>query len=172
MQSASNKAAISNKAETLYDEYHRCGTRPNVRQTLELLRCETEKISKVFVVIDALDECHEKMRENLVAETRWLPANVHLLVTSRPLDTITEEFEGILKLEIAARDEDLKTYIENRIHDERHLAKTVGNDEALKQRITETVLAKTQKMYSLPSSLWTRSHPTLGFSWLHCKWTP
>jgi hypothetical protein len=172
MQLASNKAAISTKAETLYNHYYRRGTRPNARQILELLRCETEKMSTLFVVVDALDECYEKMRENLVAEIRWLPANVYLLVTSSPLDTIAEEFEGILQLEIAAQNEDLKTYIENRIHDERHLAKTVGNDEALKQRITQTVLAKTQKMFSLPSPLWTRSHPTLGFSWVHCKRTP
>ena len=73
--------------------------------------------TRVFVVIDALDECqHPKV---FLTEIFTLQANTgaNLFATSRPKNDIQREFASSLYLEIYARDEDVKKYIDGRIFD-------------------------------------------------------
>jgi hypothetical protein len=55
-----------------------------------LLQTEVRRFPKVFIVIDALDECPESngTRASFLAEIRKLQPNIHLLVTSRHILTM------------------------------------------------------------------------------------
>ena len=81
------------------------------------LKSEIGAYSKVFIVIDALDECPKDngTRLNLLKTLRSLVGTVNLMVTSRDLSSIAREFQGMKRLEIRAHDQDVRRYIEGRI---------------------------------------------------------
>jgi len=73
--------------------------------------------ARVFIVIDALDEFQDS--KSLLPEIFKLQSNTgaNLFITSRPEKDIQKEFQGSIPLEIRARHEDLKKYIDRRTLD-------------------------------------------------------
>ena len=101
----------------LYTRHNTQRTRPTVGELTMVLESEVRTHSKVFVVVDALDECCEEdgTRATLLNVLESLAGNVSLMVTSRDLPSIAREFEGKKRLTISANDEDIKAYIKGRI---------------------------------------------------------
>ena|ERR1700722_755420 len=64
--------------------------------------------SKVFIVVDALDECCEDdATQTLLLEVLWLlPEQVNLMVTSCNLPLIEWDFKGAKHLHICTKDDD------------------------------------------------------------------
>jgi len=106
------------------------------------------RISKVFIVIDALDECPEsnRTRESLLAEIRKLQPTIHLLITSRHILAIKREFEQAAQVEICASSEDVKKYLKYRIESEGRLVRLVKADPALQAAIVNTIVANAKGM--------------------------
>ncbi|KAJ7266763.1 ankyrin repeat domain-containing protein [Mycena rebaudengoi] len=71
-------------AHTLYHKHHEKGTRPSVEEMHALLSSEVAGYSKVYFVIDALDEYPETKRHVLLKHLAALKPNINLLFTSRP----------------------------------------------------------------------------------------
>jgi hypothetical protein len=92
-------------------------TRPTLDEILEVLNSELAKYSKAFLVADALDECPEEngIRARMLTVLRSLAGNFNLMVTSRSLPIIAQDFQGTKCIEIRAKDEDIKKYITSRI---------------------------------------------------------
>ncbi|KAF4986754.1 hypothetical protein FDECE_15788 [Fusarium decemcellulare] len=91
-----------------------------------LLRQEIRRFHRVYVVVDALDECRDDdntkwqldTRNGLLKALGYLREGVHLLVTSRDkaLTTSTVGFEmPIEKMEIIATSEDIMAYVDGRL---------------------------------------------------------
>jgi hypothetical protein len=78
-----------------------------------VIRC----YSSVYLVVDALDEyLNEKgMRPSLLAKIRDLQcgagADLHLMVTSRGIPEIVDEFKQASSLEVRASGEDVKNFV-------------------------------------------------------------
>jgi len=125
-------------------------TRPSLKECFDLLQSQVLLFTKTFVVIDALDELPESngTRARLIAEIQKLRPTVHLLVTSRYDASIESIFqtEDAARIEILARDEDVKGYLESRIEHGR-LKRNVGNDRELRNLITDTIVANARGMY-------------------------
>jgi ankyrin repeat domain-containing protein 50 len=113
-----------------------------------LLQLEVHHPSKVFIVIDALDECPNSngTRDALVAEIRKLPPIIHLLITSRHISTIEREFDKVARVEIRASDKDVRRYIESQIKGDRQLTRHIQKDPALQGTIVNTIIEKTKGM--------------------------
>jgi hypothetical protein len=113
-----------------------------------LLQYEVSSFSKVFVVIDALDECLENdgTRESLIAEIKKLQPSIHLLVTSRHIASIEREFEKAARLEILANDEDIRRYLGGRIERGR-LKLHIRADPTLKHVIVNTLVGNARGMF-------------------------
>ena len=77
------------------------------------LRSEIRTYSKVFIVIDALDECFEDSQGRLIGELDSLASTIYLMVTSRPLGLIKQLFQGVCNLDINAQVGDIQKYIES-----------------------------------------------------------
>ncbi|KIM87085.1 hypothetical protein PILCRDRAFT_64497, partial [Piloderma croceum F 1598] len=105
---------ISASVNSLYDKHHRMSTRPNLDELKEVLRMEVDRYSKVFIIIDALDELVERGRGRLIKEVQSL-ANVRLLITSRPLAVIEQILLGEKSIDIRAHEEDVRKYVKHRI---------------------------------------------------------
>jgi hypothetical protein len=109
--------AISEDVRSLHKKHHFRNTRPTFDEILEVLNSELAKYSKAFLVADALDECPEEngIRVRMLAALRSLAGNFNLMVTSRNLPIIAQDFRGTKCIEIRAKDEDIKKYITSRI---------------------------------------------------------
>jgi Cdc6-like AAA superfamily ATPase len=105
--------------KTVYEKHLTMRTRPSSQELSTTLRSITSLYSRVFIIIDALDECQEsdECRARLISEIITLQsrANVSLFATSRFNHDITERFQGNLSLEISASDEDVMIYLDDRI---------------------------------------------------------
>jgi len=140
--------SLSSNVRDLYKDHNRRGTRPALSEVSKILRSETSRYSKIFVIVDALDECPEagRSRAILLTELRALQPTVNLMATSRFLDSIAREFEGVIQLEISASIKDLQEYVRGRISCESRLSRNVGKDAALGEDIINTVVGNAKKM--------------------------
>jgi hypothetical protein len=109
--------AISDNLKSLYNHHNDKCTSPTLDEFAKALKLEIGKYSKVFIVVDALDECREDdgTRTNLLRVLQSLAGMVNLMVTSRDLVSIAREFEETKRLNIRANNQDVQRYIEGRI---------------------------------------------------------
>jgi hypothetical protein len=137
---------ISPHIRKLYDTHVNKQTSPTPIEFLEALKSEIGAFSKVFIVVDALDECTEdnSRRTDLLDALLSLPETVNLLVTSRL--TIETGLEGIARLDIRANDKDVQMYVEGRIPREKRLARHIGKDPNLGETLVETIVSSAKGM--------------------------
>ena len=116
-QMVQDRCAISDGIKSFYRRHQRRAARPTLDQLTNILISEIQTYSKIFIVVDALDECREDdaTRATLLEVLRSLPRQVNLMVTSRDLPSISRDFEGTKRLHIQAQDDDIKSYVEGRI---------------------------------------------------------
>ena len=139
---------FSNEIVLLYQNCFKKRTRPTLNEWSKLLRLEVRHFSKVFILIDALDECPEgnNIRKNFLDEILELQSSVQLFVTSRRCSTIEREFEKATRIEIHASDEDVRRYLGCRIEGEHLLKRHVEADPFLRKQIINTIAEKAKGM--------------------------
>ena len=131
------------------DLYHSHGNGKNsitLAEARELLKNIVAVQERCFVVVDALDECSDEIREQLVNELVSLKPSISLLVTSRPVLSIETMFREATIIPIVPNENDLKIYIDRRLEIETKLHKIVQTDLLLQQEIKDTLIAKNQGM--------------------------
>jgi hypothetical protein len=132
----------------LYRHHRSRQTRPPLTEVSRFLLAELRHFSKVFIVIDALDECSEesRIRGHFLAEVMKLLPMICLLVTSRVIPDMERRFEAASRLEIYASGTDVRRYLEGRIERELPLADFVGTDPNLRTDILTTIVQKSDGM--------------------------
>ena len=166
-----NLPLASESIKTFCEEFRDKHRRPKLPNLIDVLRLEIRRYSKVFFVIDALDECPEDYRGRLIAELESISSTVNLMVTSRPLDLIKQEFQGACDLDINAMDGDVRKYIGSRLgirrgqtKNEILLARLAQDNCGLRDSIVDKVVTNTKGMSVLliPVSDYCTHHiPTL-----------
>ena len=136
----------------IHNTHRSMQTRPSVAEYSSMLRKVVNGFSRVYILIDALDEYTEEngTRKVLLKEIQGLQPSVHLLATSRWVPNIQREFqeiEGSLQLEIRAREEDIKCYLKARISQVTRLKRHIGEDRELQKTILDTIVETCQGMY-------------------------
>jgi hypothetical protein len=139
---------IPEEIVSLYDHHVRKRTRPTLVEWSKLLKSEVRRFPKVFVVIDALDECYEKngTRSNFLKEIRRLHPFIRLLVTSRLSPAIESEFFEAARLEIRASDTDVRKYLEHRLANLSQLGRHAKKDPTLKETIANALVKNAKGM--------------------------
>ena len=132
----------------LYREHTDKRTRPALTEYSSSLQSILHDFSKVFIVIDALDECTENdgTRHKFLTEIKKLLPHIHLLITSRWVANIEREFEGSTRLEILASDEDVAIYVKSRIEKEARLKRHVKEDPIMQDTIINTIVKNSRGM--------------------------
>jgi len=146
-QLAQNHTAVYQSVKTLYEEHQRQGTRPAFQQLLETFQSATGTFPKVFIIINAADECSIQTRSGLLNVLRSLTSTINLLVTSR--DPALIDSDGIKCLNIQANGLDVRRYIEGRISQEPHLKLYTDRDAKLREEIVKAILENIQGMLVL-----------------------
>lgn len=131
---------------SVYKDHVKCKKRPYVSKCRETLVAAAMHFSKTFVIVDALDECSEKARSELIHCLLGVQneAKINLLVTSRFIPEIEEEFGRCSMIEISAREDDVQKYVQGRIHD---LRRFVKRSKELQKCIQKKISKATRGMY-------------------------
>lgn len=104
------------------------------------------KFQRMFVVIDALDECTEAQRDILLDHVSRLHPWANVLITSRVLGSDLERFTDVRILRISAIKADLRAYIKSRITSSRKLAENVKRKQELESEIVRIVSERAQEL--------------------------
>ncbi|KAH9477080.1 Vegetative incompatibility protein HET-E-1 [Psilocybe cubensis] len=102
--------------------YHKCGAAQPLDDQLEdLLRRILARFERVFVVIDALDECADRHRTRdwIKSVLKISGGRIHLVITSRPELDIKDVFEELCDYSVdvgtAENNTDIATYIDEQM---------------------------------------------------------
>lgn len=131
---------------SLYERHRDRNTSPMTDELYQALSTMIESHKEVFCVIDALDECHENLRWELIERLESLGPKLRVLITSRYLDSIAEELETYQRFEIRANKADIELFIEHQIRRNRNLRKIVQRSPSLRDDIKQGVFNTAKNM--------------------------
>ncbi|AEO70713.1 uncharacterized protein THITE_2057855 [Thermothielavioides terrestris NRRL 8126] len=118
-QLACRLSSLPGAVKALYDRHAARGLRPSLGALAEALRCVAAMYEeKVFIVVDALDECKatDGTRENLMRMLLSLQSadslKVNLLTTSRSISDVERQHASVPRLEVRATKGDIQQYVQ------------------------------------------------------------
>ncbi len=136
------RSSLPHSVESLYDKHKVQRTRPSLNDFSETLQSVASLYSRVFIIVDALDECQvsDCCRTTFLTEifNFQTKTGAKLFATSRFDSDITEKFKGSITCEIHARNEDVRLYLDGRISQSGNKLLDTHREE-IKDIITEVV---------------------------------
>lgn len=101
----------------LFNQYKLKREPPLLKDISKVLSSVISSYSRVFIVVDALDECQTRCRMSFVKEMLSLQTEteVNIFATSRAIPDVVKAFEGRASLEIRASKEDVQNYIDENL---------------------------------------------------------
>lgn len=133
----------------LYDHHRHRNTLPSVDELCGFLLLVTDSLAEVFLIINALDECSEELRWELLDRLETIEPHAHLLITSRFSDSINQELKSFSRIEIKAHKADIELFIDHQIKKNRNLRKIVEKSQALQRDIKDTSVKTAEHMFLL-----------------------
>lgn len=120
----------------LYNRHKWRQTRPSVDNILQALQSVASMYTKVFIIVDALDECQpfNDCGLKLLSYIFNLQGNTatNFFATSRPVPAIEGQFKTHLRREILATSEDVRRYLDGHTSD---LPRCVLNKQDVQEKI-------------------------------------
>lgn len=143
-QLAERQPSLPKSVQDLYDQHMERHTRPSLDDILNALQSVAVIYSKIFIIIDALDECQVShgTRKKLLSELFNLQAKhpANIFITSRFIPEIIDHFSSSTLIEIRARASDVIRYLEGNISELPSIArKNKQLQEEIKTYISEAV---------------------------------
>jgi Cdc6-like AAA superfamily ATPase len=119
-QLTQRRPLLPENVKSLYEHHKDKQSRPSFNEIVKTLHSTIQLYSRVFIIIDALDEYHVSNNEGLnrlLSEVFNLQdqTEVNLFATSRSISEITSQFDACICKEIRAQDDDILLYINGRI---------------------------------------------------------
>jgi Cdc6-like AAA superfamily ATPase len=123
----------------MYSQHTTRNPRPSEEELKKALLSLTQAFAKIYLVIDALDECDRTALGKLLSAVKDLQAHgtTHLLFTTRFLPDILEQLPVGPVLEVRASDEDVSKYLRGRITT---LPKCVRENRYLQDNIVAAII--------------------------------
>jgi hypothetical protein len=105
--------SIPEPVTNLYKRHAERRTRPSFAEIRDAIPIVVSNYSKVYVIIDALDECLKDHRMQLLSMLRSLQSNgnLNLMATSRFVPEVEKHFSRSPLLEVRANDLDVKQFV-------------------------------------------------------------
>lgn len=117
-QLAQGRHSIPDSVQTLYDKDKK-KSKPSHDELLKALQSVAALYSRVFIVVDAIDECqvYDGSRARFLSAPFQLQANcgANVFVTSRFIPEITDKFKDSTSLEIRASKQDVERYVDGHL---------------------------------------------------------
>lgn len=133
--------AIPESVLKIYQPHRSKGTRPTFEEVLEMMKLAMPPLSKIYLILDALDELGNagQVRQDLLERLRLLQGShlFNLMTTSRYIPSLAQEFYQPLCLEIRASSEDIRRYVQGHIPD---LANCVKKSAELQRTVADSIV--------------------------------
>ncbi len=147
-QLAQRQPNVPAEVKKLYEHHRTKQTEPSFHDTVEVLQSTIQLYSRVFIVVDALDECQfpNEVCRSFLSELFNLQAKakVNLFVTSRFIPDIEKGFEVSVILEIRATKEDVQRYLDGHMS---RLPRCVSQNHILQEEIAFGIINAVDGMY-------------------------
>jgi hypothetical protein len=132
----------------LYARHREQRTRPSLDEMHGVLHTVISQYSRVFIVVDALDEYPEEHRNILLGCLSTLGPTVNLMLTSRPHINIENAFanSNLEIMEVRAREHDIRRHIDGQIVKSSRLSRHIKNSPNLREEIVTTILRRSDGM--------------------------
>ncbi|KAJ7339863.1 hypothetical protein DFH08DRAFT_1013374, partial [Mycena albidolilacea] len=142
---------VGSTAKKLYQQHQEKGTAPSLEEVLEVLSSSLEEFSsKVFIVVDAIDEYPDDQRCILLKHlAKLMGSKVNLMVTSRPHVPADPALPNVETLEIRARPEDIQKYVDVQIDLSPRLRNHVRERPDLRKDIHAKIIGTVHGMFLL-----------------------
>ncbi|KAL7795634.1 hypothetical protein V8C43DRAFT_279577 [Trichoderma afarasin] len=154
-QLAYGQSCLPQNAKTIFETYNSRTQRPSLDDIKTLLKHMVDSYSRVFILIDALDECQgsDGCRANLLTDMFFLrdESKVNIFATSRLIPEIMDEFEACKRMEIRATEDDVRTYVRGQLDggNLEHLPSLVKQKPRLKEEIIKGISDAVDGMFLL-----------------------
>lgn len=143
---------VSDETLTLYNNHLQNKSPSTLKEVCNLLEIEASRYSKIFILLDALDECSDThgARRDILSRIRTLQSKwrVNLAATSRLIPTIIQDFKGAIRLDIKASEVDVQKYLRGQFH---RLSSCVIRSISLQESIERAIVNAADGMYVLPT---------------------
>jgi hypothetical protein len=149
-QLAQEQLAMPIDVKNLYEHHRAKGTRPLFNEIVRVLHSTIRLYSRVFIIIDALDEYHASNNERLDKLLLGVfglrdQVQLNLFATSRFVSEITLRFDGCILKEIRAQDDDVLRYVDGRIHE--LLRSQISKHPQVQDRVRRDIVKAVDGMY-------------------------
>lgn len=144
--------SLPESVQSLYDACCAASRTHLLEEILSTLRLVFAEFTKVFILVDALDECESlsgyqrKFLTELLALQKT--HGVKLFVTSRQIPEISDKFKNSISMEIRASREDVKSFVGSQIL-EIGLNSWIENDIGLQEKIKSKIADVVHGMFLL-----------------------
>ncbi|RAH53419.1 ankyrin [Aspergillus piperis CBS 112811] len=143
-------SSLPEDIKTLYAQHKKRQTRPKLDELSESLSVLLGHFSRIFIVVDALDEysSRDEALRRLLSELLRLQSNstVSIFATSRHSPWIQSAFEGCLQQEVSAAAEDVEAYLRGHMSD---LSNVVLRNNKLQEEIVKAITKTVDGMFLL-----------------------
>jgi len=147
-QLAQRQSFLPGSVKSLHDSHKKKRTRPSLDEVSTTLGSVATIYSRVFVIVDALDECQvsDDCRMRFLSEIFNLQAKCQasLFVTSRFIPEINEKFKESIRLEIRASQHDVQRYLDGHMS---QLPRCVLRSSELQDEIKAEIIKAVDGMY-------------------------
>ena len=145
------KCTVKEDLELLYERHAKYRTQPMMSDYLRLIKSTIRSFTKVYVVIDAIDECPEigSARAVFLAAMQEIQPYICTFFTSRHVPSIERALNKATKIEMESNDEDIIKYLEQRLLKWESLTVYMKKDATLFETIMTSLIAKARKMFLL-----------------------
>ncbi|KAI7227089.1 hypothetical protein KC330_g8551, partial [Hortaea werneckii] len=132
----------------VYVGHKKRNTRPTLRELKDALSSLAGALTRVHIVIDALDECNKEACSGFLPTIRELQVqrNISLLITARPLREVLDHVPSCPTLEVRASEHDVAIYLRARMQ---MLPNFVQTDPDLQEKIVTGVVSAVDGMFLL-----------------------
>jgi hypothetical protein len=147
-QLTQGRSSLPESVKSLYDKHKDKRTRPSFDEISRALQFVIAIYSKVFIIVDALDECQAAngCRSRFLEEVFALQAKcgVNIFATSRFIPEITNKFAESTSVEIRASDEDVRKYLDGHMA---QLPSFVQRNQQLREEIKTKISEAVDGVY-------------------------
>jgi Cdc6-like AAA superfamily ATPase len=147
-QLTQGRSSLPDTIKSLYDSHQDKRTRLSFDEISRALQSIVTMYSRVFILIDALDECKvsHNCRKTFLSELFSLQAKcgANLFATSRFIPEISENFQESISLEIRASEHDVRRYVDSYMS---YLPSFVGRSPDLQEEVKTGIVKAVDGMY-------------------------
>jgi Cdc6-like AAA superfamily ATPase len=144
-QLVQGRPSTLNSVERLHQKHADRGTKPLSDEIYSVLRDVLAQYPYVYIVVDALDECQNETRRQLLANLFDLQkeGDIRLMATSRFIPDVEDAFRQALRLEVQARKEDVKRFVAGQMY---RLPACIQRNAVLQEMVQERIVEAVEGM--------------------------